>query len=247
MGLRVDHVVFAAGDLDEAARRMRERFGLGSVPGGRHPGWGTANRIIPLGPDYLELMALVDPEEAARDPVGRALARRLAEDGGPALWCVATDDLDAAASRLGLAVQAKSRVLPDGSRVAWRSAGLDRALERPWLPFFIAWEIPPDRHPGRMRADHRASPGGIAWVSLGADPGELGEWLGGDRLPVQFAGPPGVNAVGIAAADGVIVLPWPRGRGPAVHRAMRGEPPSRAGPGPVASPAGCAAPPGGGR
>ena len=209
MGLRVDHVVWGAGNLDEAAGRVLERYGLGSAPGGRHPGWGTANRIIPLGPDYLELMALVDPEEAALDTVGRGLSRLLAGGDGDGLlmWCLATDDLDSTASRLGLAIQSKSRVLPDGTRIGWRSAGLDVALGQPWLPFFISWEVPPERHPGRMPAEHRARPEGIAWVRVGCEAAELGEWLGGESLPVRFEGPPGVNALGIAAGGAEIVIP----------------------------------------
>jgi len=47
--LQIDHVVYAVGDLDAAATRVREEFGLASVPGGVHPQWGTGNRIIPLG------------------------------------------------------------------------------------------------------------------------------------------------------------------------------------------------------
>ncbi len=47
--LRLDHVVFAVPDLDEAAVRFRGEFGLDSTEGGRHERWGTANRIVPLG------------------------------------------------------------------------------------------------------------------------------------------------------------------------------------------------------
>ena len=44
-------------------------FGLPSVEGGRHPGWGTANRIVPLGDTYIELVTVVDDEaEAAQSP-----------------------------------------------------------------------------------------------------------------------------------------------------------------------------------
>src|SRR5437764_15398189 len=68
MALRIDHVVWGVEDLDRAAAGVRERHGLASVPGGRHPGWGTANRIIPLGPSYLELLAVADAAEAAADP-----------------------------------------------------------------------------------------------------------------------------------------------------------------------------------
>jgi Glyoxalase-like domain len=55
MALHIDHIVWGVDDLDRAAAQVQERYGLASVPGGRHPGWGTANRIIPLGPSYLEL------------------------------------------------------------------------------------------------------------------------------------------------------------------------------------------------
>jgi hypothetical protein len=43
---------------------MEGRYGLASIEGGRHPGWGTANRIIPLGDAYIELVTVVDDEEA---------------------------------------------------------------------------------------------------------------------------------------------------------------------------------------
>lgn len=46
---RIDHVIYAVGDLEADAARFRDELGLESVVGGRHPGWGTANRIVPLG------------------------------------------------------------------------------------------------------------------------------------------------------------------------------------------------------
>lgn len=207
MSVWIDHVVWGVADLDRAAGLVGERFGLASVPGGRHPGWGTGNRIIPLGGSYLELMAVLDPGEAAADPVGKGLATRIAGGDGLILWCLGTDDLDAIAARLGLSIQAKSRVLPDGVSIGWRSAGLAEALASPSLPFFIDWHVPADRHPGRMAAAHRVDPEGIAWVEVGADQAALAEWLDGASLPVRIAGPPGVNAVGVATAEGELRVP----------------------------------------
>ena len=208
MPLRIDHIVWGVDDLDLAAAQVRERYGLASVPGGRHPGWGTANRIIPLGPDYLELLAVADAGEAAADPVGSRYARHIGEGEGLMLWCVATGELDAVAARLGLGIQAKARLLPDGTRIGWRSAGLPAALDNPSLPFFIEWDVPPEQHPGRMGARHPATaPRGIASVTVGADPGELSAWLGGASLPVRLAGPPGVNSVTVATADGAMEIP----------------------------------------
>jgi Glyoxalase-like domain len=55
--LELDHVVIAAADLEAAAVVLEERYGLRSVEGDPHPDWGAANRIVPLGGAYLELVA----------------------------------------------------------------------------------------------------------------------------------------------------------------------------------------------
>src|SRR5512142_3281084 len=60
----LDHVVLAVDDLDRAAARLEREHGLASYAGGRHARGGTANRIVPLGSQYLELMAVVDPARA---------------------------------------------------------------------------------------------------------------------------------------------------------------------------------------
>jgi Glyoxalase-like domain len=70
----LDHVLVAVPDLAAAARVLEEEHGLTAIEGGRHPGWGTANRIVPLGDSYLELVAVVDAGEAARSPFGRWVA-----------------------------------------------------------------------------------------------------------------------------------------------------------------------------
>jgi glyoxalase-like protein len=205
--MRIDHVVYGVRDLESAASRMKQEFGLGSVSGGRHPGWGTANRIVPLGPDYIELLAVVDRAEAERDEVGRSLLAAMAEGDRFLGWCVAVEDLDAVAARLGLPVTAGSRERPDGTVLRWRSAGLKEALAEPSLPFFITWDGPLELHPGRAQADHTARPHGIDWLEIGGDALRLNEWLDGSKLPVRVVGgPPGVLAVGIAAEPDEIVV-----------------------------------------
>ena len=79
--LRIDHVVYAVEDLDEAALGFRQTHGLDSVAGGRHERWGTANRIVPLGDQYLELVATVDPGRAGTSGFGRDVLRQAAEGG----------------------------------------------------------------------------------------------------------------------------------------------------------------------
>lgn len=205
--MQIDHVVYGVQDLEAAATRMRQEFGLGSVPGGHHPGWGTGNRIVPLGPSYIELLAAVDAAEAGRSELGRQLIEAVAEGDRFLAWCVSTEDVDAVAARLGLSVNAGTRDRPDGTVLRWRSAGLERALAEPSLPFFIAWDIPEDLHPGRADADHVGAPQGIAWLEIGGDAIRLNEWLEGSELPVRVVGgPPGVLAVAVAAASGEIVI-----------------------------------------
>ena len=208
--LRVDHVILAVRDLDQAAAGILERHGLASVAGGRHPGWGTGNRIVPLGLNYIELLGVVDAEEASRAAFGRAVLATVAEGERFFGWCVATDDLEGVAARLGLDIQSGSRARTDGTALRWRSVGMDLAIEERTVPFFISWSIPAEDHPGRDRAAHRARPSGIAWVEVGGDGAMLAQWLGEDgrSLPVRVAeGPAGVRAVGIATKDGEIVLP----------------------------------------
>ena len=74
--LAIDHVIVVVDDLDAAAARLLDEHGLASLPGGRHEGHGTGNRIVPLGPDYLELMAVVDADEAVGSPLGAWVAER---------------------------------------------------------------------------------------------------------------------------------------------------------------------------
>jgi hypothetical protein len=84
---------------------------------------------------------------------------------------------------------------------------LERALAEPSLPFFIAWDIPEELHPGRAEADHVGQPQGITWLEIGGDALRLNEWLEGSELPVRVVGgPPGVLAVAIGANSGEIVI-----------------------------------------
>jgi hypothetical protein len=186
--VRIDHVLIAVPDLD--AGKLEERYGLDSVPGGRHTGWGTANRIVPLGDAYLELVAVVDP---AADS---AFARWVAQGEGLLGWAVRTDDLDAVAGRLGLTTHAGSRAAPDGAPVEWRTAGLEQAIAEPCLPFFIQWD---------ERTSHPGSAGGpfrLDSIGLRGDPNRIEAWLGPKHgLPLTVVpGEPRIAHVSLAGA-----------------------------------------------
>jgi len=149
-----DHVQIAVSDLDDAAARFHADHGLRSLAGGHHPGRGTANRIIPLGDSYLELITITDVAEAANQPTSLRVARALAERAFMPVWIVRTDDLGRERERLlrlGLALPplaAGSRQKPDGTWLEWRMQELvAEAIPSP-LPFLIEWLAPPENHPG---------------------------------------------------------------------------------------------------
>lgn len=205
--LRLDHLGYAVRDLEEAAVRWREAFGLDSVVGGRHVGFGTANRIVPLGDQYIEIVGVVDRAEAEASAFGRSVLERIAERDGWLVIVVTTDDVEAEASRLGLEVSAGVRSRPDGSEVRWRMTGLDAPAREPWMPFFMSWDIPPELHPGRQHAGHGVKAQGLAWVEVAGEGDRLRSWLGDTDLPIRVVdGPPGIVRAAVTTADGEIVI-----------------------------------------
>src|SRR5439155_22124614 len=182
--LDIDHVLIAVPDLSAAAPSFTARYGLASVEGGRHPAWGTANRIVPLGASYLELVAVVDQAVAAESHFGRWVGSAATDVGRPLGWAVRTNELDSVADRLGLAVHDGSRATPSGEMLRWRSAGIDRAAVESSLPFFIEWATG-TWLPGTAPAAHRAASVGIAQVRLAGDPDRIAAWVGDHTLPIE--------------------------------------------------------------
>jgi hypothetical protein len=174
--VRIDHVIYATADLDAAEARIKD-FGLDVVPGGRHEGLGTHNRLVPLGGAYLELLAVRDPEEAEGVGFGAALIER---GEGLLGWAAAVDDLAAVVDRLDLSVMTVSR-----QGMSAQVAGVDEAMRAPYLPFFI-----------ERKGDRGASR--ISYLEVGGDAKRLRTWLGGAELPVRSVdGPPRVLALGV--------------------------------------------------
>ena len=199
-------MLIAVSDLTAAARELQARYGLASVEGGRHPGWGTANRIVPLGASYLELIAVVDQAAAANSSVGRWVASGASRRGRPLGWAVRTSQLDKVAHRLGLTVSAGSRVTPSGEVLRWRSAGIEQSVADCSLPFFIEWAAGM-RLPGTTAVAHPAAPVAISKLLLQGDPGRLTAWLGDHALPIVVrAGSPEVVAVVLSAGTGETVV-----------------------------------------
>lgn len=206
----LDHVIFAVADLDLAAQELLDGYGLASVPGGRHPGWGTANRIVPMGGSYLELVAVVDAHVAARSTFGRWVAAARTDGGGlrPLGWAVRTDDLATVCSRLGLSESGGSRQTDDGRLLDWRLAGIEQAADEPHLPFFIEWG-PRTPLPGTARVRHPVGQSEISRLAVTGDVTRLTSWLADGAVPVTTGlGPPAVVSVDIVSAGGVWTLGW---------------------------------------
>lgn len=148
---RVDHLVFAAPDLDSGIARIEELLGVRAVFSGAHPGRGTRNALLALGPTtYLEVIA-PDPEQP--DPMGpRSFGLDTLTAPRLAGWAARDPDLEDLVNRATRAgvrlapVSPGSRIRPDGVRLAWTTTGFDLPVAEDVLPFFIAWS-PDSPHP----------------------------------------------------------------------------------------------------
>jgi hypothetical protein len=209
----IGQVVLGVCDLD-AARRRFEALGFLVLDGGVHPGLGTANRVIPLGDSYLELLGIVDGDMAATTRFGQSLAARIAGGDRLVRWSIRTDGIDRVGARLGLAPETRRRKRPDGKTLKWRAAGLDLALELAWLPFFVQWDDDarfPGRFPPGHHGGHPAAGYGIRWLQVSTpDPDRLARWVDGERVPLRLASPRdgigAIDAVAISTPDGDVVV-----------------------------------------
>ena len=139
----IDHLVYAVPDLSAGVREMEVRLGVPLTPGGSHPGLGTRNALLRVGPRvYLEVLG-PDPAQSA-PPSGLWLA----DDGAglPSLvtWAVRSDDLVRLAAGPGGhllgPVRSMSRAKPGGARIGWNLSMPRVPLPRSGIvPFFIDW------------------------------------------------------------------------------------------------------------
>jgi len=199
----VDHLVYAAPALDPAVAHLESLLGVRASPGGQHPGEGTRNAIIPLGPAvYLEIVAPDPTQPSPPRPrwfgIDALAAPRLAT------WAAKgtrLDELVIAARQLGLPlghVRSGSRRRPDGTILTWQLTD-PLAIADGIVPFFIDWGTSP--HPAGM------APREIALIELRA------EHPDGDRIGAQLL-QLGVH-LGVSVEVGpalIATLETPRGR-----------------------------------
>jgi hypothetical protein len=144
MTATVDHLVYASPELGQALEQIADLIGVRPAYGGQHPGLGTHNALLSLGPrTYLEIIA---PDPAQPHPA-EPLPFGLGDLTGSALrgWAAAPGDLDAALERSLAAgfdygpVVAGQRRTADGSDLRWRMTTGTHHAGVAVEPFLIDW------------------------------------------------------------------------------------------------------------
>ena len=204
-GVRIDHLIVGARDLDAAVEELSRRTGVRASFGGEHPGRGTHNALLSLGDGaYLEILA-PNPREASTLPVVGEL--QALENPTPIGWAVTVDDVARTRSMLeahGLRLSPTrpgSRERPDGGRLEWETFGI-AVPEHALAPFFIRWGASTP-HPSTT------SPAGCTLRSLSfTDPqGSLASMLSPLELPVTVSpGPEPRMRVVLSCPGGTVEL-----------------------------------------
>ncbi len=142
----LDHLLLGCSDLDQGIAFVGKRTGVRPAMGGVHPGRGTRNALLSLGPlHYLEVIA-PDPAQTETPKTRAELPAMLKQLAAPRLvdWAVHTSDIVGVAERwkkAGMAFQGPtpgSRVRPDGRMLRWQTLNLNNDRDG-LLPFFIQW------------------------------------------------------------------------------------------------------------
>jgi hypothetical protein len=168
---RLDHLVFATPELQLGIDTIEQRLGVKATAGGQHPGLGTRNALVSLGPaSYLEI---IGPDPDQPKPTG---PRRFGIDNlkAPRIvrWVVKTSELPAVmekAAKAGIklgGLATGSRRRPDGVVLSWRYTDPATVIADGLVPFFIDWGTSP--HPAltaapgatlaELRAEHPDAP-----------------------------------------------------------------------------------------
>lgn len=150
MDTAIDHLVFATSDLQRGIERIEALLGLATSPGGSHPGMGTRNALLSLGPKcYLEI---IGPDPDQTDFHGeRIFGIDTIETAALVHWCVRREGLSSFVQQMklkGIAlsdVMPMSRITANGNRLDWELAFPISFGEGCALPFFINWGASP--HP----------------------------------------------------------------------------------------------------
>lgn len=211
-GMHLDHVSYAAepDGLTATTERLGELLGEKFVDGGVHPRFGTRNTVLPLsGGQFLEVVEVLDHPASDKAPFGQAVRARSEAGGGWLGWVVSVDDMAEIETRLQRKSVCGSRHRPDGVELRWRQIGVRGLQSDAQLPFFVEWEVEPDKHPGAGATGDVS----LSKLEIAGDPGRVSQWLGvpADKplegLDVDWVAPhgtPGILAASFCTPDGLV-------------------------------------------
>ena len=149
--IELDHLLWAAPDLEAGSKLIAQLTGVEPMPGGSHPGFGTRNSLLALDKGaYFEVIAPDPTQDLTGNRGGRIAALNRP---GLMTFAVRDDDLTALrknAERAGLAVKGPTtmhRSRQDGTRLDWSILNLAHDFYGEAVPFVIDWGKTP--HPSQ--------------------------------------------------------------------------------------------------
>jgi Glyoxalase-like domain len=163
---RIDHLVYATPDLAAGVARIAGLLGVEPAAGGQHPGRGTRNALVRLGPrTYLEVVGPDSDQPPPRHP--RWFDIDVLREPRLVTWATMAIDIEELAARAGRAgvalgaVGTGRRTRVDGVELVWRFTDPGMVVCDGIVPFLIEWGT--TSHPAAT------APDGGALVALRAE------------------------------------------------------------------------------
>ena len=162
----LDHLVYAAPELERAVDEIERRVGVKPAFGGTHAGGLTHNALLSLGAgSYLEIIAPVSGGKAAAGALPFGL--ETLDEPRLVTWAVAVEDIERRVEGARAAgydpgeMMESGRDLPDGSRLSWQLVVRAQPAADGIVPFLIHWMAEP--HPSAT------APKGCQFLALRAE------------------------------------------------------------------------------
>ena len=148
----LDHLIITVPDLEAGVAAVEEATGVRAIPGGSHPGRGTANFLLGLAPTgwpegahtYLEILG-PDPQQEKPADGTLPLDAHLATEPTLQTWAIHPPAFlakVAAANTAGIdfgEVQDMARDTAEGDRLEWRLTTRSPLPHEGAQPFLIDW------------------------------------------------------------------------------------------------------------
>ena len=148
----LDHLIITVPDLEAGVAAVEEATGVRAIPGGSHPGRGTANFLLGLAPTgwpegahtYLEILG-PDPQQEKPADGTLPLDAHLATEPTLQTWAIHPPAFlakVAAANTAGIdfgEVQDMARDTAEGDRLEWRLTTRSPLPREGAQPFLIDW------------------------------------------------------------------------------------------------------------